>query len=135
MNKECIVCKNVFVKRYTCSLVEWEKAKFCSITCKNSYQKTLTKSESPFGNYKGGTLSKAGYIVICIDGVRKYQHRDIMEKHIGRSLEEDELVHHINHDRKDNRIENLQLVKKSEHSKIHAPKGSYIGRNKTVYID
>lgn len=46
-------------------------------------------------------------------------HTVLMERHIGRYLNDDEVVHHINHDRKDNRIENLQLMKKKEHMSMH----------------
>ena len=54
---------------------------------------------------------KDGYVML---------HTVVMEKHIGRYLNKDEVVHHINHVRNDNRIENLRLMTKKEHMLLHA---------------
>jgi hypothetical protein len=42
-----------------------------------------------------------------------------MEEKIGRIITRDEAVHHINHVRDDNRIENLQLMTFKEHAALH----------------
>ena len=46
-------------------------------------------------------------------------HTVLMERAIGRYLTENEVVHHVNHDRADNRIENLRLMDKKEHMSMH----------------
>lgn len=57
--------------------------------------------------------TKEGYIM---------EHVLVMEALIGRHLNEDECVHHINFKRDDNRKENLKLMTKSEHMSYHMKK-------------
>lgn len=47
------------------------------------------------------------------------EHRLVVEQHLGRSLQRDEVIHHVNGDKHDNRIENLQIMSQSEHAKLH----------------
>lgn len=59
---------------------------------------------------KHPNASKDGYVML---------HRVLMERQIGRYLNDDEVVHHINHKRDDNRLENLRLMNKRDHMSMH----------------
>lgn len=60
-----------------------------------------------------------GYVLEKHKGKWKKQHRLVMERKLGRRLRNKEVVHHINKNRADNRIENLQLMSPSSHATLH----------------
>lgn len=54
--------------------------------------------------------TKNGYVL---------HHRIVMENHLGRLLNPDEVVHHKNHNKQDNRLDNLEVLTMVEHAKLH----------------
>lgn len=63
--------------------------------------------------------TRYGYVVITVDGKTVLQHRHVVEIAIGRKLIRGEEVHHVNHDKTDNRLENLEIVDRKTHAARH----------------
>lgn len=63
--------------------------------------------------------SQSGYIEEKTSNGWRRQHIAVMERHLGRMLLPDEVVHHRNETKTDNRFENLELMKAGEHTRAH----------------
>lgn len=116
--KNCIVCKETYVASN-------KKSNYCSCSCSSSHHQLGEKSH----RWTGGRIGNGrGYIYIlkrdhpyaCKPNFYVLEHRLIMEKKLGRYLRPGEIVHHINGIKNDNRLENLVLTTKSDHTKHHS---------------
>ena len=70
-------------------------------------------------------LKGSGYLacaVIYQDGSKVVilQHREVMKNFLKRELREDEVVHHANEVKTDNHPDNLQVMTRAEHARLHA---------------
>lgn len=99
--------------------------KYCSRSCwmVDQYKRPLDRTH----NGKPAVLDNHGYVRIYDPGhpaaTRSgwvFEHRNVVEQDLGRALERDEHVHHVNHIRHDNRRANLALMSASEHQQITA---------------
>ena len=61
----------------------------------------------------------------------KKLHRLIMEDYLGCEIPKGYIVHHVDGDRLNNDIDNLVLVKKSEHCEIHRDTFTFEGKKHT----
>jgi hypothetical protein len=109
-NRSCLHCGNSFRPSRTTT-------KYCSRKCSwaNNGKSQRTVDECWWVDNRGYLQ---GFIRRDGKKVRVKQHRHLMEIYIGRPLLPTEDIHHINGDKRDNRLANLQVLNHGEHSAL-----------------
>lgn len=116
--KKCKSCN----KKFKLDPHDINKRKYCSPKC--SFKIHIRNKY----NWRGGKIKNSGYIMIYKPkhpfAKRKYvlESRLVAEKILGRYLTKNEIIHHIDGVKDDNRIENLYLFTKKQHKRFHGLK-------------
>jgi hypothetical protein len=96
---------------------------YCSQQC------WLKKHNNPERNAEAGRMGRHKIRAAQVDtgkGVSyrkfygRHEHRVVAEKIIGRALLPNEVVHHIDGDRRNNSPENLRVMDREEHTRLHS---------------
>ena len=75
-------------------------------------------------NFRNGKTISHGYVVLTSQiwgkNLGRYEHRVVMEAVLGRPLRGNEVIHHRNGDKTDNRPKNLELLQsRAMHNRLH----------------
>ena len=99
--------------------------------CKICHQRLMRSGAPRIYNPRGaGSINSDGYHVVTANGKAVLEHRLIMSRIIGRDLLSNEIVHHINENKLDNRPENLELMLNTEHLSLHHTRPENTGKQK-----
>ena len=67
----------------------------------------------------GSTLRYTGSPSNYVKLKQRHMHRVVMEKHLGRALESNEVVHHIDGNKWNNDLSNLEVMSQADHVRLH----------------
>jgi len=79
-------------------------------------------------------INSRGYVIVKHGNAWVREHRLVMSFHLGRKLKKNESVHHINGNKSDNDLSNLELMNTSLHTKLHRSKWERYSSLPTVVL-
>lgn len=79
------------------------------------------------------TLNKGGYLRGTVNKKRVLMHRYVWEKFNGK-IKDGFDIHHLDNNRENNNIENLECLLKSEHTRLYSPHHNQYKNNKTKHL-
>ncbi|GEM_PF-3007992 len=112
----CPRCKKIFLRNpHDIQKTEKTYGEWKCWLCSRKTRKQ--KTEKPIGFKR--LHKQRQRILIKTESGWKDEHRFEMEKYLGRELEKDEIVHHIDGNSFNNKIENLELMLHNKHTIYH----------------
>jgi len=99
-----------------CNKPRAHERRYCSMHC----GRLSRRGELKIGRRENGSgsINTDGYVDICINGVRTYEHIVAAARALGRPLPAGALVHHVNGNKSDNRPENLVVCPNEAYHKL-----------------
>jgi hypothetical protein len=77
------------------------------------------EAERNYNQLNNGWIHEEYRHICAPDGSEPREHRWLMKQYLKRDLHVDEVVHHKNGIKTDNRIENLEVISRAEHTRLH----------------
>jgi HNH endonuclease len=102
-----------------CSIEGCEKLVAARKLCPMHYARWSRHGDPNITLRGDGSIDTDGYHRTSENGTAAPTHRLIMETHLGRKLTPNEVVHHKNGNKLDNRLANLQVMTRREHLLHH----------------
>lgn len=114
-----------------CCIFDCEKEILAKELCSKHYTRLRNHNDTSTTLRDRSTPPEIpSYKQLRINGKPIVEHRYLMERHLGRKLKSNEIVHHKDGDRFNNAIDNLEIVDRAKHASIHHLVGFIIGNYK-----